>query len=54
MTLAKLAALGAEAAVTGLAIYSGALDLRQAIQEVELGTLSVTVNNVEVIPAKER
>ena len=33
--LARLAALGAEAAVTGLAIYSGALDLRQAIEEVE-------------------
>ena len=35
--LARLAALGAEAAVTGLAIYSGALDLRQAIEEVERG-----------------
>ena len=35
--LARLAALGAEAAVTGLAIYSGALDLRQAIKEVERG-----------------
>ena len=35
--LARLAALGAEAAVTGLAIYSGALDLREAIEEVERG-----------------
>ena len=33
--LARLSALGAEAAVTGVAIYSGALDLRQAIEEVE-------------------
>ncbi len=32
--LLKLAQLGAEAAVTGLAIYSGALDLERAISEV--------------------
>lgn len=35
--LARLSALGAEAAVTGLAIYSGALDLRRAIEEIECG-----------------
>lgn len=32
--LLKLAQIGAEAAVTGLAIYSGALDLKSAIREV--------------------
>lgn len=32
--LLELARLGAEAAVTGLAIYSGALDLKRAIHEV--------------------
>ncbi len=32
--LVRLAELGAEAAVTGTAIYSGALDLRRAIREV--------------------
>lgn len=35
--LARLSDMGAEAAVTGVAIYSGALDLRQAIEEVERG-----------------
>ena len=35
--LATLAAMGAEAAVTGVAIYSGALDLQKAIEEVERG-----------------
>ncbi len=35
--LARLAGMGAEAAVTGVAIYSGTLDLRQAIEEVERG-----------------
>ncbi len=35
--LARLADMGAEAAVTGVAIYSGTLDLRQAIEEVERG-----------------
>lgn len=34
--LLQLADLGAEAAVTGLAIYSGALDLERAIREVGL------------------
>ena len=33
--LATLSAMGAEAAVTGVAIYSGALDLQKAIEEVE-------------------
>ncbi len=33
--LARLSAMGAEAAVTGLAIYSGELDLRRAIREIE-------------------
>ncbi len=32
--LVQLARIGAEAAVTGLAIYSGALDLKRAIREV--------------------
>ena len=35
--LARLSDMGAEAAVTGVAIYSGALDLRRAIEEVERG-----------------
>lgn len=35
--LSRLSDMGVEAAVTGVAIYSGALDLRQAIQEVERG-----------------
>ena len=35
--LARLADMGAEAAVTGVAIYSGSLDLRRAIEEVERG-----------------
>ena len=35
--LARLSDMGAEAAVTGVAIYSGALDLRRAIEEVEHG-----------------
>lgn len=33
--LVKLAEMGAEGAVTGLAIYSGALDLERAIREVD-------------------
>ena len=37
--LAKLSDMGAEAAVTGVAIYSGALDLRRAIEEVERGAI---------------
>lgn len=35
--LARLSDMGAEAAVTGVAIYSGALDLRRAIEDVEPG-----------------
>ena len=35
--LARLSDMGAEAAVTGVAIYSGALDLQRAIEEVERG-----------------
>ena len=35
--LARLSDMGAEAAVTGVAIYSGALDLQLAIREVERG-----------------
>ena len=35
--LATLSAMGAEAAVTGVAIYSGSLDLQKAIEEVERG-----------------
>ena len=33
--LSRLSSMGVEAAVTGLAIYSGALDLRRAILEIE-------------------
>jgi phosphoribosylformimino-5-aminoimidazole carboxamide ribotide isomerase len=38
--LLRLAGMGAEGAVTGLAIYSGALDLERAIREVGAASLS--------------
>jgi phosphoribosylformimino-5-aminoimidazole carboxamide ribotide isomerase len=38
--LLKLAEMGAEGVVTGLAIYSGALDLERAIREVGAASLS--------------
>jgi len=38
--LARLARLGAEGAITGLAVHSGAIDLEEAIKSVETASRS--------------